>query len=371
MPHILIKGEAMLVALMCMCLYACAPENPLPTLSPPLSTTTPKAVPATRAPSPTPTISPTGRPASTLTDTPTSIPTATFTPTPHPEILGATIDGLRARTYPGGQIKVTGIYSVTDAYTRTLITYPSDGLKISGMMNIPFGTGPFPVVIMNHGYIAPSQYVTGSDTWRAADILARNGYLTLAPDFRGYARSDQGLNLYRAGFMVDALNAVGSVKSLPYADARNIGIWGHSMGGGVTTRAMVVSNQIKAAVLYGPVSADFNEPRYFYAFGGEGIDQVSPDLFDSVYFWTNDKQLIHDLSPINYLRNVTAAVSIHQGTADTTTPKEWAEAIRDGLFAAGKNVEFFEYPGQGHAFSGASWDLFNQRVVNFFDRNLK
>ena len=38
---------------------------------------------------------------------------------------------------------------------------------------------------------------------------------------------------------------------------------------------------------------------------------------------------------------------------------------------AGKNVEFFEYPGQGHAFSGASWDLFNQRVVNFLDRHLK
>lgn len=308
---------------------------------------------------------------STATDTLTPFPTATFTPTPHPEILAATINGLRARTYPGGQIKITSVFTVTDAYTRTLITYPSDGLRISGMMNIPFGAGPFPVVIMNHGYIAPYQYVTGSDTWRAADILARNGYLTIAPDFRGYARSDPGLNLYRAGFMVDALNAVGSVKSLPFADARNIGIWGHSMGGGVATRAMVVSDQIKAAVLYGPVSADFNEPRYFYAFGGEGIDKVAPDLFDSVYFWTNDKQLIHDLSPINFLGNVTAAVSIHQGIADTTTPKEWAEAIRDGLRSAGKNVEFFEYPGQGHAFSGTSWNLFNQRVVKFFDLYLK
>ena len=67
-----------------------------------------------------------------------------------------TIDGLREREYEGGQIRITDTILVTDAYTRTYITYPSDGLTISGLMHVPFGPGPFPVIIMNHGYIAPA-----------------------------------------------------------------------------------------------------------------------------------------------------------------------------------------------------------------------
>ncbi|MFA6413370.1 MAG: hypothetical protein WCW53_11790, partial [Syntrophales bacterium] len=40
----------------------------------------------------------------------------------------------------------------TDAYTRYRISYISNGLKISGILNIPQGKGPFPLLIFNHGY---------------------------------------------------------------------------------------------------------------------------------------------------------------------------------------------------------------------------
>jgi len=55
-------------------------------------------------------------------------------------------------------------------------------VTITGVMHVPHGVGPFPVVILNHGYIPPSRYWSGADTWRAADYLARHGYLTIAPD---------------------------------------------------------------------------------------------------------------------------------------------------------------------------------------------
>jgi dipeptidyl aminopeptidase/acylaminoacyl peptidase len=287
-------------------------------------------------------------------------------------MLAHTIEGLRARDYLGGKIKIGATITVTDAYTRVLITYPSDNLTISGMMQIPFGDGPFPVVILNHGYIAAAQYWSGADTWRAADYLSRHGYLTISPDFRGLARSDPGLNLFRAGYMIDALNAAASVKSLPYANAKRIGMWGHSMGGGVTTRAIVVSDLIKAAVLYAPVSADDSERRFSYygGFGGSSA-LVPPDLADSIFYWVNASDFIDRVSPINYFRYVTAPVSIHQGDADTTVPPRWSQAIRDALIAQGKTVEYFEYPRQGHGFVGTGWDLFNQRVVRFFDKYLK
>lgn len=352
-------------------LAACATPAPesTPTRAAVVSTAT-NVILYTRVPTATATATDTPTFTPTRTPTRTNTPTPTQTPTPHPDLIGVTIEGLRARAYPGGQIRITNTITVTDAYTRTYITFPSDGLTISGLMHVPFGQGPFPVVILNHGYIPPSQYVTGSDTYRPADILARNGYLTISPDMRGYARSDSGLNLFRSGYMIDALNAAASAKSLPYADAKNIGMWGHSMGGGVTTRAMVVSPLIKAHVLYAPVSADVRIRRFAGGLSGaSGVDDS--ELYDSYAYWTRKPELVDAVSPINFFRYVTAPVQIHIGQIDTTTPPEWSRAIRDELSKQGKYVEYYEYPRQAHAFIGNGWSLFNQRVVAFFDKYLK
>lgn len=302
-------------------LGACAVPTPQATPARAIETAAPTRA-AVNTTIPTATATATATPTFTRTFTPTRThtPTPTQTPTPHPDLIGVTIEGLRAREYPGGQIRITHTITVTDAYTRTYITFPSDDLTISGLMHVPFGEGPFPVIILNHGYIPPSQYVTGSDTYRAADILARNGYLTISPDFRGYARSDTGLNLFRTGYLVDALNAAASVKSLPYADASRIGMWGHSMGGGVTTRAMVVSDAIKAFVLYAPVSADVRVRRFTGGLSGTG--QGDDALADSYFYWTRKPEILRALSPINYFQYVNAPVQIHIGDIDTTTPPE-------------------------------------------------
>jgi dipeptidyl aminopeptidase/acylaminoacyl peptidase len=41
------------------------------------------------------------------------------------------------------------------------------------------------------------------------------------------------------------------------------------------------------------------------------------------------------------------------------------------LQAAGKEVEYFSYSGAGHAFDGEHWDLFMERVTEFYDRALR
>ncbi len=316
----------------------------------------------------TPTVTPTSAP--TVTPTPTNTATPTLTPTPHPILLANTVEGLRARDYRGGEIKITHWVTDTGAYVGYLITYPSDNLTISGLMYVPKGDGPFPVIILNHGYLPPSQYWSGSDTFQAADYYARRGFLTLSPDFRGYARSDTGLNIYRMGYVMDALNLAASVKSLPYADAQRIGIWGHSMGGGVTTGAIVVNDLVKAAVLYAPVSADKRVGTFAGGLGGTS-SSIPSDLYDSYYYWAYRGDMVDEFSPINYFAYVRAPVQIHIGTADTTTPPRWSQAIRDALKKNSKTVEYYEYPYQGHAFFGASWELFNQRVVQFFDKYLR
>ena len=118
---------------------------------------------ATRTPPPSATATQTPAPTSTHTPAPTATPTSTATPTltPTPDpYAGLTIADLAARNYGGGELRVEQTLATTSAFTRTLVTYPSDGLNVYGFMNVPQGEGPFPVVLVLHGYVDPSAYTT-------------------------------------------------------------------------------------------------------------------------------------------------------------------------------------------------------------------
>jgi dienelactone hydrolase len=297
-----------------------------------------------------------------------------------------TIQGLRARTYPGGAIHVRSVLTTTQVFTRYYIDYPSDGLSITGIMQIPRGDGRFPVVILNHGYIPRERYWSGADTWSAAEYLNRQGYLTLAPDFRSWGESDIGTSFFSTGQVIDTLNLISSLPSLPQADPERVGMWGHSMGGGVTAKAITIDPRIKAAVLYAPVSANDAQvlarwgsgcqpgPSGELAPGCAGAEVLTHDMDPKLYLAyktvVSDPQFVYETSPIHYIDRVTAPVQIHIGNVDTTTPPEWSSDIYQTLLEAGKEVEYYTYPDQGHAFQGQSWRLFMQRVADFFDRNL-
>src|SRR4029453_7157207 len=101
------------------------PEASSP-MSPALSTQTP--FPSTSAPRPSP--------------IPT--PTATKRPRPHPVSIQALIN----KRYDGRNLKLGRLLADYGAYRRYLITYRGDGLKISGVINVPHGKGPFPVLVL-------------------------------------------------------------------------------------------------------------------------------------------------------------------------------------------------------------------------------
>src|ERR1043165_761447 len=88
------------------------------------------------------------------TMTPSPAPAATLTPSPTPTvkelIYPYTIDGLRQHHFQSGKIHIRSILDDKNQfYSSYLIDYPSDGLTITGVMQIPVGKGPFPVIIMN------------------------------------------------------------------------------------------------------------------------------------------------------------------------------------------------------------------------------
>ncbi|HKI54000.1 MAG TPA: hypothetical protein VJ987_07725, partial [Anaerolineales bacterium] len=76
---------------------------------------------------------------------PTVTPTSTTVPTTEELIYPYTIDGLREHDFQSGEINIRETLDETEFYTSYLIDYPSDGLTITGVMQIPVGDGPFPV----------------------------------------------------------------------------------------------------------------------------------------------------------------------------------------------------------------------------------
>jgi uncharacterized protein len=296
--------------------------------------------------------------------------TVTAAPDPWAQYAQYTIEGLRARTYGEGEIEIVQTLEETANFTRYLVAYPSDGLRLTAMLNRPRGDGPFPVVILNHGYYPLDVYQTGNGTKLAADYLADRGYMTFSPDFRSHAGSDDAPNLFRAGHVIDTLNLIPLAQRFPAAQAGKVGMWGHSNGGAITAKAIVVSDQIGAALIYAPASSNIVEDYQFRveraAFRGTTIDRVEwpvlpeegPDLYER-------------LSPLPSLRYVTAPVQLHWGTADEIVPRKWPEDVYTGLQAAGKDVAWFEYAGEPHSFTAAGNSVYLPRMVEFFDQHIR
>jgi dipeptidyl aminopeptidase/acylaminoacyl peptidase len=347
--------------------------------APRLATTTPviitETIPAITNTLPAPQVRVTVLPTETPTSepTPTSTPTISATPDPYEHY---TIDHLAGREYGGGEVRIEETLAVNSYFTRTLITYPSDGLTIYGFMNTPRRASenpdqPLPVVIALHGYIEPSIYTTLDYTTGYADALARAGFLVLHPNLRGYSPSDDGDNLFRVGMAVDVLNLISLVRQqagkpgpLERANPDAIGLWGHSMGGGITTRVITVSPHVRAAVLYGAMSGDerLNYERIFSYFsnGTRGLEELSAP-----------EEAFLRISPINALDRIQAAVSIHHGEQDQDVPLAWSQDTCQRLEELGKTVECYTYEGQPHTFQGEGYDLFIQRVIAFFSERLR
>ena len=345
------------------------------------------------------------------TVTPSPIAAVTLSPSVTPTakelIFPYTIDGLRQHDFQSGEIHIRKTLDENEFYTSYLIDYPSDGLTITGVMQIPNGVGPFPVIVMNHGFFSRRVYNPGDGTDRASAFLAKYGYITLASDYRSWGESDAGVSFFYSGLVIDVINLIHAIPSIPEADPSRIGMWGHSMGGGVTMKVLAVlggldtsfatnlqsySTTIKAGVLYSTVSADDADIINRWGMGcfgdfvaGEQVvgcnssDVIPLDLplnLQNAYrFAASDADTLKRIAPLYNLDNVTAPLQIHYGTADgkfiSGTPPEWSVKLTQGLREAGKTVELYQYEEEGHSFIGEPWFEFMRRTLRFFDANVK
>lgn len=309
--------------------------------------------------------------ASTRTASPA--PTATPSPAPTP-VDPVSIPGLIRREHKGSDLRLGTVLARTSAYTGYRVTYEANGLTISGLMNIPTGKGPFPALVLAHGYIDPAVYTTGRGLAREQDLLARNGYVVLHTDYRNHAGSDKDpdndVNL-RLGYTEDVIGAAMALRSSgrPEIDGDRIGLLGRSMGGGVVYNTLVVAPGLfDAAVAFAPVSSRPEENiDHFQRPAGDPIvaeieaEHGSPE--ENPTFWK-------EVSPITYVDRVTEPLLIHHGTADDTCPIVWTRRTVAAFEKAGKDVRLRTYPGEGHTFS-SQWPRSMDATMAFFERHLR
>jgi len=317
--------------------------------------------------------------------TKTSTPTATLpsspTSTPIPHTLS--IDYLKDRTYPASEIQIEESLANGANYYRYIASYRSEGLKIFAMLTVPFGDPPeggWPVVVFNHGYIPPDQYRTTERYVAYVDGFARNGYIVLRSDYRGHDNSEGvARSAYGApDYTIDVLNAVAAIKEFDGADPDRIGMWGHSMGGFITLRSMVATDDIRAGVIWAGVVASYPDLFQRWTRGRAtpgptrtpwpnswrgSLTEIFGTPEENPKFWD-------PLSANSYLDQISGPVQLHHGTADSTVPLEFSQILYQQMEDVGGIAELYEYPGDNHNLSNY-FTLAMQRSIEFFDRHVK
>jgi len=284
------------------------------------------------------------------------------------------IPAFSEKIFDGSDFKVGKILEQNNAYTRYYITYESAGLTISGIMNVPRGKGPFPVLFLNHGHINPEIYTNGQGLKREQDYLARNGYLVVHSDYRNHAGSDKEAAVdnedLHFGYTEDVINGAEALKKagLSYADTEKIGMLGHSMGGIIAEIIIVAKpDLVKAMVLFAPMSADQKDN---YEKWGRNHRSDQDSAGENSRTPENDPEFFKNASPINFFGQVQVPIMIHHGTSDDSCALAWSEKTVKALKSAGKDAILYTYPEEPHEFIDA-WPQVMKRTVEFFDKYVK
>lgn len=294
------------------------------------------------------------------------------------------IASLRSEDYPGSDIIIEQTLSPGSNYNRYIASYKSEGLKIYALLTVPNGSPPsggWPVVIFNHGYISPAQYVTTQKYVAYTDGFSRSGYIVFRSDYRGHGNSEgTPSGAYgSSGYTIDILNALASLKKYPAADPQRIGMWGHSMGGHITLRAMVVSKDIKAGVIWSGVVASYpdllhNWRRRTPTSSPNPTASVSRGWRQSLVNEYGEPQsnplFWNSISANSFLADISGPIQLHHGTADHSVPVEFSQKLADQLQNAGQVVELYTYPGDDHDIT-ANLTTAMERSIAFFDKYLK
>jgi hypothetical protein len=225
------------------------------------------------------------------------------------------------------------------------VSYRSGGLRIFGQVCRPVGAGPFPLIVENHGG------VTGLPSWGGGSCAetARAGQIQIESSYRGQDGSGGYVELC-LGEVDDVLHMLDIALMMPQVDRNRVAMWGSSLGGCVTTRAVQRGAPVKAAASVYGITSMKEEYEFWRAQLAAGTGPI-----------VQYKQLV-DLAdagiggppsdfPDDYARRSTLD---HAAEIPATMPYLMAHGVADLLVPPRQSCELAQRLGiQGHHFDEA------------------
>jgi uncharacterized protein len=136
--------------------------------------------------------------------------------------------------------------------TETAVTFPSAGLKLSGVVHVPDDVRPGerrPAFMVLHGF---GSNKSSSNTMEPTKILNRMGYVVLRFDMRGCGESEgERGNLICLEQVEDTSSALTFLTKHPAVDPNRIAVVGSSFGGAVAVYTGGVDPRVAAVISNG------------------------------------------------------------------------------------------------------------------------
>ncbi len=241
----------------------------------------------------------------------------------------------------------------------------SNGDELNGWMVTPpdFDKNKKYPVLM-YQYSGPnSQSVRNSWSFGWYELLAQKGYITVCVDGRGTGARGEAFRkiTYKELGKYETIDQIETAKylgTLPYVDAKRIGIWGWSYGGFETLLAMTKgADYFKAGIAVAPVT----NWRYY--------DNIYTERY--MRKPQNNASGYDDNSPINHADKLKGELLLVHGTADDNVHVQNSMEMSEALVQAGKQFRQFYYTNRNHGIYGGytRYHLYTM-MTNFILENL-
>jgi dipeptidyl aminopeptidase/acylaminoacyl peptidase len=247
---------------------------------------------------------------------------------------------------------LVGGVQAQDMVEPYLVHYPSKDGKwtISAFVYVPYNlprNAQHPAIVYVHG--GPTAQ-TMNNFNRFVQYMANQGYLVIAPNYRGstgYGREFQQANLFDmgGGDLRDVLAAADWILQTGYVDPKKLILMGGSYGGYMTMMGVTKAPEVWAAGV--PIVPFVN---WFTEIQNEDPVLQQSDLATMGDLEKN-KALYEDRSPINFVDRLKAPLYLLAGGNDPRCPKEEAQQVVEAVKKRGGVVEYKVYENEGHGFA--------------------